>query len=67
MEVDHEENRHPLCTELCYTADDTGYSGDIRWNLEKFLVSLDGLVQRFAPTVTPEDLALVEAIGGFVL
>jgi len=30
-------------------------------------VSPDGLVQRFAPTVTPEDPALVEAIEGFVL
>ena len=61
------ENRHPLYAELCQAADDTGYSGDIRWNFEKFLVSPDGLVQRFAPTVTPQDPALVEAIEGFVL
>jgi glutathione peroxidase len=56
------EQRHPIYSELVVVADDEGYSGDIRWNFEKFLVSPDGSVQRFAPQVTPEDPSLVEAI-----
>jgi glutathione peroxidase len=56
------ENRHPIYSELVTTADAEGYSGDVRWNFEKFLVAPDGSVQRFAPQVTPEDPALVSAI-----
>ena len=56
------EHQHPLYAELNETADAEGYKGDIRWNFEKFLVGPDGTVQRFAPTVTPEDPALVAAI-----
>ena len=38
---------------------------DVLWNFEKFLVSRDGqVVARFAPTVTPDDAGLVEAIEG---
>jgi glutathione peroxidase len=38
---------------------------DVLWNFEKFLVSRDGrVVARFAPTVTPDDAALVQAIEG---
>jgi glutathione peroxidase len=56
------EDRNPIYTELTKVADAEGYSGDIRWNFEKFLVSPDGSVQRFAPQVTPEDPVLVAAI-----
>jgi glutathione peroxidase len=36
---------------------------DVLWNFEKFLVSRGGkIVGRFAPTVTPNDPALVQAI-----
>jgi glutathione peroxidase len=56
------ENQHPIYAELTQTADGEGYSGDIRWNFEKFLVSPDGSVQRFAPQVEPEDPALTAAI-----
>jgi glutathione peroxidase len=35
----------------------------VLWNFEKFLVTADGTVSgRFAPSVTPEDPALIEAI-----
>ena len=35
-----------------------GESSDIGWNFEKFLVNRDGaVVARFAPTVTPEEVA----------
>lgn len=38
---------------------------DVLWNFEKFLVSRDGhVVGRFAPTVTPDDAVLVQAIEG---
>jgi glutathione peroxidase len=56
------EDRNPVYAELTQTADAEGYSGDIRWNFEKFLISPDGSVQRFAPLVTPEDPKLVSAI-----
>ena len=36
---------------------------DVLWNFEKFLVSREGnVVGRFAPSVTPDDPALVQAI-----
>jgi len=56
------EDQSPIYAELEKTADAEGYSGDIRWNFEKFLVASDGSVQRFSPTVTPEDPTLVGAI-----
>ncbi|MBU6496114.1 MAG: glutathione peroxidase [Acidobacteria bacterium] len=56
------EGRHPLYADLTEISDAEGYSGDIRWNFEKFLVAPDGSVTRFAPQVTPEDPALVGAI-----
>lgn len=56
------EHRHPIYAELAPVADGEGYSGDIRWNFEKFLVAKDGGVTRFAPQVTPDDPALVSAI-----
>jgi glutathione peroxidase len=56
------EDQNPIYAELNQTADAEGYSGDIRWNFEKFLIAPDGSVQRFAPLVTPEDPVLVSAI-----
>jgi glutathione peroxidase len=56
------DDQHPIYAELNKTADAEGYSGDIRWNFEKFLISPDGSVQRFAPQTEPEDPALVSAI-----
>jgi glutathione peroxidase len=52
------EHRHPL-----YAALTAAEPGDIAWNFEKFLIGRDGtVVARFAPTVTPQDPALREAI-----
>ncbi len=56
------DDRHPIYAELVGVADADGHDGDVRWNFEKFLVAPDGSVQRFAPAVTPEDAALVDAI-----
>jgi glutathione peroxidase len=56
------DDQSPIYATLNQTADAEGYSGDIRWNFEKFLIGPDGNVQRFAPKVTPEDPILVSAI-----
>jgi glutathione peroxidase len=56
------EHRHPLYDQLTEAADAEGYTGDIRWNFEKFLVAPDGAVTRFGPRVEPEDPAVVSAI-----
>ena len=58
------ENRHPIYQELCAVADgtDEAYSGDIRWNFEKFLVTKDGTTLRFTPITQPNDEKLVAAI-----
>jgi glutathione peroxidase len=57
------DNTHPLYQQLKDTPDAEGYTGDIRWNFEKFLVSPAGdVVGRFNPTVEPQDPALTTAI-----
>jgi glutathione peroxidase len=55
-------DQSPIYAELEKVADEDGYSGDVRWNFEKFLVAKDGSVVRFAPQVTPEDPKLLAAI-----
>lgn len=59
-------DRHPIYAELADVADAEGYTGDIRWNFEKFLVDPDGNVTRFSPMVTPEDPALRAAIDAAI-
>ena len=55
--------RHPLYAELTQAPDTDGYTGDIRWNFEKFLLSPDGeIAARFAPMVTPDDDKVVAAV-----
>ncbi len=57
------DDRHAIYHQLTKTADGEGYSGDIRWNFEKFLVSPDGdVIARFSPIVTPEATELVDTI-----
>ena len=57
------ENRQPLYETLTQLADDSGHTGDIRWNFEKFLVNRAGEpVHRFSPLLDPESDELVEAI-----
>jgi glutathione peroxidase len=55
-------SRHPLYAELTKTADESGKAGRVAWNFEKFLVTAAGDVQRFRPTVQPEDERIVTAI-----
>ncbi len=58
-------DRNPLYDELVETTDEEGYTGDIRWNFEKFLVDRDGAVHRFAPQTAPLDVvpAIETALG----
>lgn len=56
-------DRHPLYTELVEVPDAEGYTGDIRWNFEKFLISPAGeVVARFDPRTEPEDATVLAAI-----
>ncbi len=55
--------RHSLYTELSKVTDAEGYSGDIRWNFEKFVVNRDGkIVARFHPKVAPDAPEVLSAI-----
>jgi glutathione peroxidase len=54
--------RHPLYKELVKIKDTSGVAGPVKWNFEKFLVKRDGTVQRFRPTMKPDDAAIVSAI-----
>ncbi|HPB44308.1 MAG: glutathione peroxidase [Microthrixaceae bacterium] len=58
------ESQHSLFAELERSADvSDGHTGDVRWNFEKFLVNPSGdVVARFAPTVAPDDPAVIAAI-----
>ncbi len=52
------DDEAPLYTLLKAAQPGDGDSPDITWNFEKFLVDGDGNVtHRFAPPVTPEDIA----------
>ena len=46
-------NQSPIYAELEKVADDEGYSGDIRWNFEKFFVGTRRHGDAFRPQVTP--------------
>jgi len=53
---------HPLYQRLKRTKDASGLAGLVLWNFEKFLVMPDGKVQRFRPSMKPDDPAIVSAI-----
>ena len=57
-------SQHPLYAELTKTPDAEGKAGKVKWNFEKFVVTPDGEVHRFRPTVqpdAPEIVSLIEA------
>jgi glutathione peroxidase len=57
------ENRHPLYAGLVTKPDPSGYTGDIRWNFEKFLLDAEGeVVARFDPRTEPETADVTDAI-----
>ena len=49
------DNRHPLFVELCKVKDANGIE-DIKWNFNKFIVRVDGSVERFSHRDEPADL-----------
>jgi glutathione peroxidase len=56
-------HQHPLYAELTKTPDDTGKSGNVKWNFEKFLINRDGEpVARFRTKVKPDAPAVIAAI-----
>jgi glutathione peroxidase len=57
------DDAHPLFAALTAAPDAEGYTGDVRWNFEKWIVSPDGEVAaRFAPKTTPDAPEVVAAI-----
>ena len=55
--------QHALYAQLNAVADAEGYTGDIRWNFEKFLVGRNGeVVARFDPRTAPDDPKVIAAI-----
>jgi glutathione peroxidase len=56
------KNAHPLYKELTETPDADGKAGKVKWNFEKFVVTPDGAVHRFRPTVEPDSAEIVELI-----
>ncbi|NMM25248.1 MAG: glutathione peroxidase [Phycicoccus sp.] len=55
-------SQHPLYAELTKTPDANGKAGNVKWNFEKFVVTPDGEVHRFRPTVAPDAPEIVELI-----
>jgi glutathione peroxidase len=55
--------RNALYSELTEVVDGEGYTGDIRWNFEKFVIDRDGdVVARFKPQIEPDDPEVIAAI-----
>ncbi|MEP6478701.1 MAG: glutathione peroxidase [Rhodoglobus sp.] len=56
------KSAHPLYQELTKTPDAAGKAGKVTWNFEKFVVTPDGQVHRFRPTVEPDAPEIVSLI-----
>ncbi|MFF1572939.1 glutathione peroxidase [Leifsonia sp. NPDC058292] len=56
------KSQHPLYAELTKTPDASGKAGKVKWNFEKFVITPDGSVHRFRPTVEPDDPQIVDLI-----
>jgi glutathione peroxidase len=58
------EARHGLFAALAEVADGEGYTGDIRWNFEKFVLDREGkVVARFHPQVAPDAPEVLASIN----
>lgn len=55
-------NRHALYKELVKAKDGMGLAGPVMWNFEKFLVLPNGKVERYRPTMKPDDPKIIAAI-----
>jgi glutathione peroxidase len=57
------KDQHPLYTLLTNAESNPGFSGDITWNFEKFLIGKDGkTIARFSPKTKPDAPEVIEAI-----
>ena len=57
------KGRSPLYAALVGARDESGYSGDVRWNFEKFLLAPDGrVVGRFDSDTPPDAPRIRDAI-----
>lgn len=57
------DDQAPLYAFLTGEKTNPGFSGDIKWNFEKFLIGRDGkVVARFSPRTKPSDKQVLEAI-----
>ena len=52
----------PLYKALKKTRDAEGKRGPVIWNFEKFVLTPDGQLHRFRPSVKPDDPAIIEVI-----
>ena len=50
------DNQAELFRHLSSVPGVDGHTGPIRWNFEKFLINLDGIVTRYAPQTKPRDI-----------
>jgi glutathione peroxidase len=56
------DDRHPLYAWL--TSEENGFSGDIEWNFEKFLIDREGIIlHRYPPKTEPGDKGLLQDIA----
>ena len=55
-------SQHPIYAQLTKSKDESGKSGRVLWNFEKFLVLPNGQVHRFRPTTKPDDPEIVSLI-----
>ncbi len=56
-------DQHPFYTFLTNEKSNPGFSGEITWNFEKFLVGRDGkVIARFSPRTEPKAPEVVEAV-----
>jgi glutathione peroxidase len=59
--------RHEIYVELVKTPNEKGYTADVEWNFEKFLIDSSGeVVARFRAGVLPDDPRVLAAIESLV-
>lgn len=55
-------SQHPIYAQLTKSKDESGKSGRVLWNFEKFLILPVGKVHRFRPTTKPDDPEIIRLI-----
>jgi len=55
-------SQHPIYAQLTKSKDESGKSGRITWNFEKFLIMPSGKIYRFRPTTKPDSPEIINLI-----